>query len=167
MKNLLALAVAFACAGFSFAQQRPDPAEGFWLAPESKRVPLSGWEITIRGGILYGKAISAAGYTASDIAVKCKDSYPEFPVSGKVNEMPVLGTYWLFGFQRESPGLWSGGFAIDPFTGKLYKCKIAYHQADGRRYQSETLEMRVEIGFGIGASQYWRRVTPAEAGALK
>jgi hypothetical protein len=47
MKKLLPLVFVFLCAGFSFAQQTPDPVEGFWLGIDSKGVPQSGWEIYI------------------------------------------------------------------------------------------------------------------------
>jgi uncharacterized protein (DUF2147 family) len=63
--------------------------------------------------------------------------------------------------------VWSGGFVIDPSNGKIYKCKITWHPADGRKFPKEALEMRGEIGLGIGGSQYWRRATVEQAGALR
>jgi uncharacterized protein (DUF2147 family) len=169
MKKLLALIFVFVGAGLSFAEQMPDPAEGFWLQEgvDIIGVPQTGWELRASGGVLYGKILSAAGYAPADIAVKCKDSYRGFPVSGKANEMPLFGIPWIFGLRKESPGVWSGGFVINPLNGKIYKCRIAYHPADGKRYQTDTLEMRSETVLGIRNSQNWRRVTREQADALR
>jgi uncharacterized protein (DUF2147 family) len=167
MKKAIALTFVLLCAGFSFAQQTTDPAEGFWLSVDSKGIPESGWEIYQSNGLLYGKMLSAVGYTASDIAVRCRENYRDFPIRGKVNEMPVLGSPWIFGLQREEAGRWKDGFVIDPSNGNAYRCRIIYHPADGRRYQTETLEMRGEIGLGIGGSRNWQRTTREQAGALR
>jgi uncharacterized protein (DUF2147 family) len=56
---------------------------------------------------------------------------------------------------------------IDPNDGKMYKCKITFHAADGRRYPTDTLEMRGEIGLGIGRSQFWRKSNRTEASGLR
>jgi uncharacterized protein (DUF2147 family) len=167
MKKGIVITLLLLCTGFSFAQQTADPAEGFWLGVDNKGVPQSGWEIYQSNGLLFAKMLSAAGWAASDIAVKCKDAYRDFPISGKVNEMPVLGTTWIFGLQREESGHWINGFVIDPSNGTVYKCRIIYHPADGKKYKTETLEMRGEIGLGIGGSQNWQRATREQASVLR
>jgi uncharacterized protein (DUF2147 family) len=171
MKKLFAAVFIAACAGFPFAQEvsasLPDPVEGFWLGVNGRGVVESGWEVYQSGGFLCGRMLSALGVTASRIAARCRESYAGFPVQGKVNELPVLGTPWIFGLQREETGRWNNGFVIDPSSGKIYKCRMTYHSADGKRYKTETLEMRGEIGLGIGGSQNWRRATREEAGALR
>ena len=63
---------------------------------------------------------------------------------------------------KKAPGEWAGGNIIDPKDGKIYKCKIRRHAPDGKDYKEETLEMRGEIGLGIGRSQYWKRTDLAE-----
>ena len=56
---------------------------------------------------------------------------------------------------------------IDTRTGALYRCKITYRAADGKRFKADTLEMRGEIGLGIGRSQFWRKSDAAEAAGLR
>jgi uncharacterized protein (DUF2147 family) len=73
----------------------------------------------------------------------------------------------LFGLRQEKEGQWSGGNIINPEDGNMYKCKIIFHKANGTKYKTDTLEMRGEIGLGIGCSQFWRKATRAEASALK
>jgi uncharacterized protein (DUF2147 family) len=165
-KAFLAAAFAFAYAGV-FARQAPDPLEGCWLSVNNKGVVESGWEIYLDGGALCGRLLSGIGWAAGDIAVKCRSAYRGFPAPGKVNEMQVLGSPWIFGLQREESGRWTNGFVIDPSNGNIYKCKLIHHPADGKRYKTETMEMRGEIGLGIGASQNWRRATRAEAASLR
>jgi uncharacterized protein (DUF2147 family) len=65
----------------------------------------------------------------------------------------------------DKPGQWSGGNVIDPTDGKIYKCKINFHTAGGK-FKTDTLEMRGEIGLGIGRSQYWQKTDSATAGNL-
>jgi uncharacterized protein (DUF2147 family) len=45
----------------------------------------------------------------------------------------------------------------------MYKCKIVFHAADGDRYKVDTLEIRGEIGLGIGRSQFWQRASRGTA----
>ncbi|MDR2403356.1 MAG: DUF2147 domain-containing protein [Spirochaetaceae bacterium] len=144
-----------------------DPVEGYWVSVDDKTGKITaGWEIYQNGGKLFGKILSIAGFPQDVKADKCKDSYAGFPVSGKVNQLPVTGTPWIFGLTMDKPGQWSGGHVVDPDSGNMYKCKISYRSADGNRYKVDTLEMRGEIGLGIGRSQYWRKSTLSEAGSL-
>jgi uncharacterized protein (DUF2147 family) len=87
-------------------------------------------------------------------ATACKESYSGFPVTGKVNQMTVAGTPWIFGLSMDKPGQWKNGNVIDPSDGKMYKCKITFHPRDGNKYKTDTLEMRGEIRLGIGRSQF-------------
>jgi uncharacterized protein (DUF2147 family) len=145
-----------------------DPIEGFWLSVDSKSGAVqSGWELYQDGGLLYGKMLSGIGTSAQDIAVKCKESYRGFPVAGKVNRMPTLGSPWIFGLRMESPGVWLGGNIIDPSNGNMYKCKITYHAADGKKFKNEAMELRGEIGLGIGGSQLWIRATREQIDTLR
>jgi uncharacterized protein (DUF2147 family) len=149
------LAVLFG--GLCFAA---DPVEGYWLSIDDKTGKVTaGWEIYQEGGKLYGKVISTAEHGPDVKAGACKESYRGFPVSGKVNEMKVVGTPWIFGLVREREGQWSNGSVIDPTDGNMYKCKIIFHFADGKKFMTDTLEMRGEIGMGIGRSQYWRKTS--------
>jgi uncharacterized protein (DUF2147 family) len=144
-----------------------DPVEGFWLSVDSKTGAVeSAWEIYQSNGKMLGKMLSAIGTSPADIAAKCKDSYPNFPVAGKVNQLPVLGTPWIFNLSMESPGKWTNGNVINPISGSIYRCSIIYHPADGRKFMQEALEIRGQL-LVFSGSQYWRRATREEAGALR
>ncbi|MDR2193304.1 MAG: DUF2147 domain-containing protein [Treponema sp.] len=167
MKKLLFVAWATAVmAGVSFAA---DPAVGFWISVDEKTgKTTAGWEIYLENdGLLYGKMLSVTGFPQTQVAAACKESYKGFPVSGKVNQMRVVGTPWIFRLRQEKAGQWSGGSIINPEDGKMYKCKIIYHKADGGKYKADTLEMRGEIGLGIGRSQFWKRASQSEAASLR
>ncbi|MDR1930164.1 MAG: DUF2147 domain-containing protein [Treponema sp.] len=145
-----------------------DPVEGYWISVDEKTGKVTaGWEIYTEGGKLYGKICSVADFPQDTKADACKDSYKGFPVAGRVNQMTVVGTPWIFGLTMKQEGKWSGGSIIDPESGDMYRCVITYHPADGKRYKADTLEMRGEIGLGIGRSQYWRKSTREEASGLR
>ncbi|GHV74857.1 hypothetical protein AGMMS49940_21590 [Spirochaetia bacterium] len=165
MKQIIALCMGMVlAAGFCFA----DPVEGFWISVDDKTgKATAGWEIYRQNGKLYGRILSIAGYPQDAKAFYCKESYRDFPLPGKVNQLPVIGTPWLFGLSPDGPGKWSGGQVIDPQNGNMYKCKITYRTADGKRLKTDALEMRGEIGLGIGRSQFWQKSTQAEAGGLR
>jgi uncharacterized protein (DUF2147 family) len=143
--------------GFCFAV---DPAEGYWLSVDERTGKVTaGWEIYQEGGKLYGKVLSTAEHAPDVRAERCKESYRGFPIPGKVNQMIVVGTPWIFGLTMEQEGRWANGSVIDPTDGNMYKCKITYHPADGAKFPADTLEMRGEIGLGIGRSQFWRKTS--------
>ena len=145
-----------------------DPAEGFWLSIDEKSGKATGgWEIFVRNNVLYGRVLSIADYPQDAIAVNCRESYRGFPVPGKVNEMPVVGTTWIYGLTSDKPGVWTGGNVLDAEKGNLYRAKITFRAADGNKFKADTLEMRGEIGLGIGRSQYWRKATREEASSIR
>jgi uncharacterized protein (DUF2147 family) len=145
-----------------------DPVEGYWVSVDEKTGKITaGWEIYVEGGKLYGRICSVAGFPQDVKAEACKDSYKGFPIAGKVSQMTVVGTPWIFGLSSKQPGKWSGGHIIDPDSGDMYQCVITYRTADGNRYKVDTLEMRGEIGLGIGRSQFWKKSTQAEASGLR
>ena len=167
MKKIILLGCAFLLINTALCFAA-DPVEGYWISVDHKNGKITGgWQIYEEAGKLYGKMLSVTGYPQDAIAERCKDSYPGFPLPGKVNAMRVLGTPWIFGLSLDRNGQWSGGNVIDPQDGKMYKAKIIHRPRDGNRFKVETLEMRGEIGLGIGHSQYWRRSTEAEAAGLR
>ena len=145
-----------------------DPVEGFWISLDDKTgLQTAGWEIYVQNNVLYGKILSIYGMPQNQIAVKCKESYKGFPVSGKVNQLPVVGQPWIFGLKTDKTGYWSGGNVIDPNDGNMYQCKITFHKADGSKYKIDTLEMRGEVFLGIGRSQFWQKATRQQASSLR
>jgi uncharacterized protein (DUF2147 family) len=151
-------------AGICFAD---DPVVGYWLGAEEKGGKSSGWEMYVINGNLCGKIVAAPATPPGARASKCRESYGGFPLPGKVNEMTVIGTPWIFGLTMERPGEWINGSIINPENGKIYKCTITFHPADGNRYKTDTLEMRGEIGLGIGRSQFWQKISAEELNALR
>jgi len=169
MKKILILTICLAITAVCFAQN--EPVNGFWLSvDENTNRVTAGWQIYIENGILYGKILSMTDYSPSLIAEACRESYRNFPVPGRVNAMPVIGTPWIYGLTKQRNGEWSGGRIINPEDGRDYNCRIIFHAAgssSGRRtYQSDTLEMRGEIGLGIGRSQFWTRTDQRTASGL-
>jgi len=165
LKKIIILVVIFAvAAGVCFAQ---DPVEGFWLSVDEKSGKITaGWHIYAEGGKLFGKLLSTADHPKSVLADKCKDSYAGFPVAGKVNQMTVAGTPWIFGLSMDKTGEWSGGHVVNPEDGGMYKCKMFYRKADGKKFKTDVLEMRGEIGLGIGRSQFWQKSDQQTASSL-
>jgi uncharacterized protein (DUF2147 family) len=164
-KLMLSIVVLLVTGSVVFAV---DPAEGFWLSVDDKTSQVTGgWQIYVENNRLYGKLLSSAAAPEGSLAIFCKDSYPDFPLPGRVSQMLVLGTPWIYGLQQDKTGEWSKGTVIDPNDGKSYRCKIIFHPAGERRFTADTLEMRGEIGLGIGRSQYWRRASEAEVRGLR
>ena len=162
--KMLFVLIFFLVSGICFAA---DPAEGFWISVDEKTgKDTAGWEIFVRDGKLYGRILSAVGADRSTKAENCNDSYKGFPAAGKVSEMNVIGTTWIFGLVPDGkPGQWKNGNVIDPDEGKMYGCKITFHAAGGK-FKVDTLEMRGTVG-PLGRSQYWRKATKAQAESLK
>jgi len=162
-KNFIAIIFILVYAGIAFAA---DPVEGFWMSVDDKTGEIkSGWEIYESNGYMYGKMLSAVGFSSATRASRCRDSYANFPVAGKVSQLPLLGTPWIFGLRRESPGKWTNGNIVNPEDGNMYKLTLIYHQADGKKFQQEALEIRGQLLFFSG-SQYWKRATREEASSL-
>ena len=164
-KTLMVILVCTAVATFPLAA---DPVEGYWLSVDEKTSRVTaGWIIYQEGGKLYGKPLSMADYPSTTLAVRCRDSYEGFPLPGRVNQMPAIGTPWIFGLTSTRTGEWSGGHVINPEDGRMYRCRITFRAADGRRYRTDVLEMRGEIGLGIGRSQFWQKTDFETASSLR
>jgi uncharacterized protein (DUF2147 family) len=149
-----------------------DPVEGYWLSVDDKTGKATGsWQIYVEGGKLQGKMLGIAGFDQSLLADQCtteKDYRDKgFPAQGTISKMRIVGTPWIWGLSSKKEGEWSGGRIIDPNDGKMYQCKITFRKSDGKKYKTDTLEMRGEIGLGIGRSQFWVKATEAEARAIK
>ncbi len=163
-KLLLVLSLVLFTAAAAMAT---DSVEGLWKSIDEEGKVTAAWRIYQENGKLYGVIVTVPGQPDSKIADACQPSYRGFPVAGAVNTMTVTNTPFIFGLTMKAPGQWEGGNIIDPKDGKMYKCKITFRQADNRRYMTDVLEMRGEIGLGIGRSQLWQRTTEAEVAALR
>ena len=165
MKKLILAALMVMTAALCFAK---DPCEGYWISYDEKTgKATAGWEITVdANGILSGKIVHNAAQPDDVLAydTKGKGPYDDFPVKGDMSKMTVVGTTWIYNMKKDSDGKWSGGRIVNPQDGNRYKCKITFHKAgESKKYPVDTLEMRGEIGVGIGRSQYWTAATKEEA----
>lgn len=92
MKKLICAALLLFTAAAVFAA---DPVEGYWVSINEEGELTAGWHIYQKDGVLYGEILAAAGKPRDTIATAVKESYKDFPVSGTVNKMPLLGTPWI------------------------------------------------------------------------
>lgn len=161
MKKTLLFVVALLTVS-AMALFAADPVEGLWKSVDEQGVATAFWKIYEKNGVLYGEILKIVGKPDDTIATAAKPSYKNFPLPGPVNQMKVVGTPWIYGLKKKAPGQWEGGNIIDPGKGDIYSCKISFRPADGKKYKNDVLEMRGEIGLGIGRSQYWQRATEAE-----
>ena len=167
MKKIIAIFAAFLLVStLCFAA---DPAEGFWISVDEKtNTETAGWQIWQESGKLSGKILSVADRPQDEKATGGKGkSYDNFMNGKDVGTLTTVGTSWIWDLTKQGDGKWANGYIIDPSDGKRYKCKITFHQADGKKFKTDTLEMRGEIGMGIGRSQYWKKATEADASGLR
>ncbi|MEL3911892.1 DUF2147 domain-containing protein [Treponema pedis] len=144
-----------------------DPVEGLWKSIDEKTNKVTGvWKIYEKDGMLFGEMLMTNGHHPQAAVTACKESYKDFPKPGRVNKMPLVGTPFIYNLIKKSEGYWHKGYIIDPASGKHYYCKIIFHKADDKKYKKDTLEMRGEIGLGIGRSQYWEKTDQAETDEL-
>lgn len=145
-----------------------DPAEGYWLSIDEKtNEETAGWKIWQEGGKLYGKILSLAGKPLDEMTTGGKGkSYDNFMKGVDIGTLRTVGTSWIWDLTNQGEGKWANGYIIDPNDGKRYKCRITFHKADGKKYKTDTLEMRGEIG-PFGRSQFWKASTEEGASSLR
>ena len=165
MKKQILFVLLFALiGGVLFAA---DPAEGFWISVDEKTgKQTAGWEIWQEKGMLYGKILSIADNPQDIKAGGPGKSYDNFQNGVDVSTLNIIGKTWIWGLTKQKDAKWANGFIIDPESGSRYKCKITFHQADGKKYLVDTLEMRGELG-PFGRSQFWQKSTKEAASALR
>ena len=141
-----------------------DPACGYWISFDGKK-PNGSWFLYVIDGTLRGDSIVVPGLTTEDCASVHfgHDSYEDYPIQKPFTQIPVLFSPWIYSLKKEGPGKWTNGYIIDPRGCSRFKCKAIFHKADGKKFIYDTLEIRGEIGLGIGKSLYWKRVTKDEA----
>lgn len=145
-----------------------DPAEGFWISvDENSGKDTAGWRIFAEGGRLKGEILSVAGKKQDVKATAGRGkSYDNFMGGADVGSLTVVGTAWIWGLEKDDEGEWEDGYVIDPNNGKRYRCEITFHRADGKKYKTDTLEMRGKVG-PFGRSQFWRKADEKTARGLR
>ncbi len=163
-KICVSLVLLFFTSGLVFAD---DPAIGLWKLIDKKGslkkdAPVNVYRFYEKDDKLLGKLLAAV-CTPDDLALaKCKESYKYFPEKGKVNRMAYIGTPLIYNLENKSDGYWKGGRVINPSNGKWYYCKVTFHKADDKKYKEDTLQVRFEVGLGIGANIWMTRATEAD-----
>lgn len=158
MKKLFALFSILLIGAVSLFAQ--DPACGLWKSIDDKSGEVTAlWKVYEQDGMLFGTIAAVVDHPQNVKAYSCKESYKNFPVEGKVNEMTTVGTPWIFNMKKDSEGNWSRGNIIDPSNGKMYGCIIRFLKAGSdRKAPVDTLAMAGTVG-PIKVFQYWVRAT--------
>ena len=147
-----------------------DPTEGCWIATNQRTGKyLCGWQFYVQDGTLYARILSATGATAETYAYGCRESYPGYESDVPVNTLKMFGTTFIWGLKQVRPGVWKGGYVIDPDSGNFYRCSIKYRAADGKRFKRDVLEMRGSLVWFrlLGLTQYWPAATYEEAASIE
>jgi len=161
MKKLIAILFSlFLVAGTCFAA---DPACGIWKSIDDKTGEVTAiWKIYEENGMLFGTIAATTNLPQDVVASGCKESYKDFPVAGKVNQMTTVGTPWIFNMKKDSEGNWSKGNIIDPGSGKMYGCVIKFMAAGSdKKAPVDTLAMAGTVG-PIKVFQYWVKSSEAD-----
>lgn len=161
-KRILLICSIFLFVYSAFAQ---DPVLGHWISFDDKTgKATAGWFIEEINVELFGTMTALADHPQDQLATGGKGkSYSEFQNGKDIAEIQIVGTTWIYNLKKDDTGKWSKGYIIDPESGNRYKCKITFRKADGKKYKTDTLEMRGELALGIGRSQFWTRASEEEA----
>lgn len=90
---IVSIALAFAA----------DPAEGLWKSIDEKTgKPTGVWNIYVENDKLYGTMLVCMDHNPKAAVTACKDSYPDFPKKGKVKNMALVGTPFIYNFGKKS-----------------------------------------------------------------
>lgn len=125
-----------------FAQQSPT---GTWVTFDDhtgeQRAQV---RVDLSGNILSATIIKVylqPGDTG--ICSKCPNSF---------KNQPIVGLQFLWNLHGSKPGVWEGGYILDPKTGKIYRAKVTL--------QTDKLYVRGYLGLvALGRTQIWKRKT--------
>ena len=74
-----------------------DPVFGMWKNVDDDNGEIAAvWNFYEEDGKLFGDILAMRNRPQNALATDCKSSYKDFPKSGNVNEMPVVGTSWIY-----------------------------------------------------------------------
>jgi hypothetical protein len=163
-KITMLLFMFFIFTGYCFAA---DPAEGFWLTIDQKTGrAVAGWHFYTEGGIVYAKLLSLNDESDGMSANRNRSASPNAPAPREDVPRPEIGTPWIYWDTMVKSGEWRNGKFINAESSRNLNIKLIFRPADRRRYQTDTLELRVEIGLGIGRSQFLQRSDEQTARSL-
>jgi uncharacterized protein (DUF2147 family) len=101
--------------------------------------------ISERDGVLFGRVEKLLDPDPNDPHPRCHRC------EGAFKDKPILGLQVLWGLQWDGEK-WSGGRALDPDNGKVYRCYLAMEEGHDR------LKLRGFIGISLlGRTQHWLR----------
>ena len=136
-----------------------DPVFGIWKNVDDDNGEIAAvWNFYEEDGKLFGDILAMRNRPQNALATDCKSSYKDFPKSGNVNEMPVVGTSWIYNLTKEAEGNWKNGYIIDPSTGKQYGCMIKHLNVGDKNKNftaaEETLAVAITVG-PVKVFKYW------------
>ena len=139
------------------------PVFGMWKNVDEDNGEIAAvWNFYEEDGKLFGDILAMRNRPQNALATDCKSSYKDFPKSGNVNEMPVVGTSWIYNLTKETEGNWKGGYIIDPSTGKQYGCMIKHLNGGDKNKNftaaEETLAVAITVG-PVKVFKYWVKAT--------
>ena len=147
MKNLLSVIFAGAAlaASCAWAGNLASPV-GLWTSVDDDTgKPNAMIRLTESAGYFQGKiekVIAGPGQDPNPKCTKCQDGGKGKPI----NDMIILA-----GLHKDADE-YNGGHLLDPFTGKVYKCKMELIEG------GKKLKVRRYIGVSIlGSTQIWTR----------
>lgn len=143
------IAMASVCfVGWSnVVEAAPASPVGYWTTIDDEtNQPKAIVHIEQRNGTLYGRIVKL-------INPKEKNPICEECLGNKKNQ-PVTGLEILWGLKPDDDE-WSGGYILDPESGKEYRCTMEVIEGGNR------LKVRGYIGISLlGRTQEWRRSGP-------
>lgn len=115
---------------------------GNWITVQDGK-PIAVVKLEERGDRLFGTVVRLVDPRLRDPRChRCE---------GARRGMPILGMQVIWGLERDGDE-WSGGYVLDPTSGKVYACELEVVD-DGSR-----LELRAYVGVSwIGRTLVWRR----------
>jgi len=124
------------------AAAQDDPAFGFWRTESGAAVVA----VAPCGAQACGTIVSLAEPTFADGAPKTDRRNPD----PALRDRPVCGMALMGGFDRDAPGVWSGGEIYSAEDGETYSATM--------RAEGDRLRLRGYVGLPVfGATQVWTR----------
>jgi uncharacterized protein (DUF2147 family) len=138
----------------AFAASTNDSAIGYWMTLDHQNHNAMSSVIKISksaSGEVSGKIVHIFpenGHKVTDKCVFCK---------GRLYKAPIMGLKLVWGFHEDpsTPGKYTGGYVLDPASGKIYKCNMWLSN------HGQQLTVHGYIGISLlGRSDIWLRTHP-------
>lgn len=147
--NILLFSILQSCLFSAFAKLNPPPSPaGLWTTIDDKTGKKRAVvRISLNEDLLTGTIIKTYKEPGDQgICVNCPDDFKNQPIEG----LQIMWDLFL-----KQPGVWEGGYILDPKAGKIYRVKVTF--------QDNKLYVRGFVGFAaLGRTQTWQRYKPED-----